>query len=1135
MKIDYTKYDQQSIHEELITYLKDTSTFKNVDIKGTTFNELINLVGYNASLFGFYVNQIANEPFLDSAKLYKNLNRIANNLRYKPRGKGSAIVPVTAKLSKEYVLSNNEGFIEVPSYSTFPVNGTTTTGSTFSFTNPKPLIIPVNQFGVSFLKSSHLKYSGEVSGNGNISSDRVSLFATEKNPVTVLDANGNIIGELGSSIFSTPSDTLTDFKVDTVYSLIVRKDSNGDFNLVIYPETTTLLADEIAKFKVNEDRSVTITKNYSMNRLYKGRVGIRNLEYVQFEAIPVFGNDRFLSKLQMVIPRYSPTVDFLINGEIYSFSSGEEDIVITTDEIPSGSFSLTEDINIVLTIGDENSINYGAILELKTGSQLEGTDVVVAKLPINNDTVENGNLKILENEFLKGETKQGVVEFEQGDTQKRVIFSDPFEIGDGSTTAIPESSDKNYAITLSANGNVTTFFSDKRTNGFNVNIESDTGFSGKVTWTAVGYERVRVQEETQDLTTFQSSFNVAEEYSVMVQASSNINLWVSDTSSSGFKVSSDISFTGGVDFLIVPESDLENAGDFSQAGSVFVPKSDTEIEVIFTKSRPTANYRAFLQPNGNVKTWVSNKTTEGFVIRVEPNTDFSGKIDWQIHEGSLSGTLQFVGSNIVSGVPEIEYVDIPETVSLGEVQQGTANLTVINKNGIIATNNNALNLDYNTDVIIYPGLSFVINNEDVSYNNVRVFVKVADTWTEFTNSDMYDGTIEPSSKVFHTRVNKDKKVGITFGDNDNRGFNPEGNEIAVIGLVCVGVEGNIAQGVLANSIVSSLNFDTRNNTPLAVEEAFIDLIKVKREMYYTSTTFSSLFDYNNNSVTSADLTVIQAGPGVFGTEIETTEELRLNSQYSYHSQDRMVSKSDYKSLITKEFSDIVVDVEVFNFKQAKESGLLPTDASIFNANTLFFLAIPAIGTRFTISQKKLIEDFIEDRTKKHATTGSIVVEPTFIPIDVIASYDSKVNYSYLDSKNAINIGVKDFFQRTNRKLGEIITVDSIRNNIDLESINNLSIQLNKDPNNDFTNVDYDVDITSDQYTDAFKEVQDRKLNSAINTELRNLLEKNLIQINQPLFDVQNPDGTREWLYTGEVSLGRFEFPILGDVVLERRV
>ena len=1134
MKIDYTKYDQESIHEELISYLKQTSTFRNVDVKGTTFNELINIVGYNASLFGFYVNQIANEPFLGSAKLWKNINRIANNLRYKPRGKGSAIVPVLAKLSKGYVLSNNEGFIEVPTYSTFPVNAKTTDGQAFSFTNTKPLIIPVNQFGVSFLKSSHLRYTGNVSGGGALSSDRVSMLATKKTPITVLNSAGDIVGELGSSLYSSPSETLGDFEVDTVYSLIVKKGTDGNFKLVIYPETVTVLEDEVAKFKVNVDRTITITKNYSMNRVYKGRLGIRNLEYVNFEAIPVFGNDRFLSRLQMVIPRFSPTVDFLVNGDIYSFSSTTEDIIISTDEIPSGSFALTEDINIVLAIGNENSINYGAYLELKKNSELLETDTVIAKLPINPDTVENGNLKILENEFLKGESKEGVVEFGPGETQKRVVFSEPYEIGDGSTTVISESSDKNYSITLSADGNVTTFFSDKRTNGFIVNIESDTGFTGKVTWKAVGYERANVQEEIQDLTEFQSTFNVTNPYSVMVQASSNINIWVADTSPSGFKVSSDVSFTGEVDFLIAPESDLENVGDFSLAGSVFVAKSETEIEVIFSKSRPTANYRAFLQPNGNVKTWVENKTTAGFIIRVEPNTDFFGKIDWQIHEGSLSGTLEFIGSNIVSGQPEIEYVDIPETVSLGEVEQGTAKMSVIDKNGIIANENNAMDLQYNTDIVIYPGLSFVVNNENISYNNVRVFVKVGDTWTEFTNSDVYDGDILPDSKVFHVRVNKDQKIAITFGDNDNRGFNPENNEIVMIGLECVGKEGNITQGVLANTIVSSLNFDTRNNTPLLVEKELINLIRIKQEMYYNNTSFASLVDYNNSNVTSQDITIVQAGPGVFGTELESTEELRLNSKHSYHAQDRMVSKSDYKSLISKEFSDIIVDVEVFNFKQAREIGLLPSDASIYNANTLFFLAIPAIGTRFTISQKQLIHDYIEDRAKKHATTGAVVVEPTFVPIDVIASYDSKVNFSYLDSKNAINMGIKEFFTRTNRKLGEIITIDSIRNNIDLTSINNLSIQLNKDPNNDYNNVDYDVDITPDQYSDAFKEVQDRKLNSAINTELRNLLEKNLIKINQPLFDVQSPDGTREWIYTGEVPLGRFEFPILGDIVLERR-
>jgi hypothetical protein len=1134
MNIDYTKIDQQGIQDELISYLQNTTTFKNVDVKGTTFNELINLLSYNASLFGFYLNQIANEPFLDSAKLYKNLNRIANNLRYNPRGKASALVEVLAKLSKDYTLSNNEGYIEIPAYSSFPSTTTTSDGQSFSFTNPKPLVIPIKQFGVSILKRMDFKYTGSISQSGTLINDRLVLLGSPKNPISIVD-NNQVIGEVDTDITSRPSDSLVDFLVDTEYSLVIAQNNDETFNIVIYPATTTPLEDEILKFKILSDRSIQITKNYSINKIYKGRLGIRNFEYVDFKASVTTGRNQVISRLQMIIRRFSPTVEFLVNGVVYSFSSSEDDIIISTEEITSDRFVLNQDLNVVLTITDVNVKNYGAILELKPDNELLGTDVVVARIPVNEDTLEEGTLKILDNDFLKGEAKEGYINFDENETSKRVVFKTPYDIGDGVTTSIPDNSSKNYSIFLSTEGNAVVYFSEKKTTGFTINIEPGSGFTGKVLWKTVGYERTVVEEEIQDLTNYQTAFDITSPYSVMVQPQLNANVWVSDTGTDGFKISSDISFTGDVDFLIVPDSEFENVGDFALADSVYVGKNETEIQVTFVKPRLSADYRAFLQPNGNVRVWVENKTINGFLIRVEEDTDFFGKIDWQIHETALSGTLTFRGGSIESGQPTIEYVDIPETTRLGEIEQGIAHLTVIDENGVIDENVNGLDLVYDTEIGVYKGLSFTIRDDSISYNNIRAFVKINGSWVEFTNVDRYNTDVTPQSKVFHVRVNKDKLIDVKFGDNDDRGFNPLNQKIAIIGMSCVGKEGNIVEGVLDNSVVGSLNFDTRNNTPLEVEKAFIDLLKIKHEQFFNNQTFTSLIDYNNNLIDADDVEIVQLGVGIFGSEPETVEELRINSQQSFYSQRRLVAKSDYKTLLLKEFSDIVVDVEVFNFEEAKRYGLIPKESSQYNSNTLFFLSIPLYGTKFSLTQIENIQDYIENRTLKHATTGSVIIEPTFVPVDVLALYSNKVDFSPVESRNDIVVGVNNFFDRRKRKLGETITTDSIRNAIDLSTINSISMQLNKDPNNDFSSADYDVDITSDQYADAFKEVQDKKLKDVVNSELRNLLDKNLIQINQPLFDIESADGSREWIYSGEVTLGRFEFPILGDIVLERRV
>ena len=162
MSIDYTLVSQDEVRAELINLLRRTPAFKDANFQGSNLYELVNVLSYNSALFGYYLNQIANEPFIESAKLYKNINRIANTLLYNPIGQSSSSVEIVSRLSKEYVLTNNEGFIEIPTYSQFPSKLATSSGTNFVFTNEEPIIIQVRQYGVSFLRQSHIKYTGNI-------------------------------------------------------------------------------------------------------------------------------------------------------------------------------------------------------------------------------------------------------------------------------------------------------------------------------------------------------------------------------------------------------------------------------------------------------------------------------------------------------------------------------------------------------------------------------------------------------------------------------------------------------------------------------------------------------------------------------------------------------------------------------------------------------------------------------------------------------------------------------------------------------------------------------------------------------------------------------------------------------------
>ena len=88
MTIDYTKLDQDSVRSELIGLLKQTTTFKDANFAGTVLYDFANFQSYTAAQMGFYLNNIANEPFIDTARQYKNVNRVSNSLLYNPIGKG---------------------------------------------------------------------------------------------------------------------------------------------------------------------------------------------------------------------------------------------------------------------------------------------------------------------------------------------------------------------------------------------------------------------------------------------------------------------------------------------------------------------------------------------------------------------------------------------------------------------------------------------------------------------------------------------------------------------------------------------------------------------------------------------------------------------------------------------------------------------------------------------------------------------------------------------------------------------------------------------------------------------------------------------------------------------------------------
>jgi len=99
----------------------------------------------------------------------------------------------------------------------------------------------------------------------------------------------------------------------------------------------------------------------SRDLLYHSSGGSGQLQNV---SIPYIGKPDQMSKLQMIIPRFSLPFEILIEGDVYSFSSIQSDIVISSGDIffeqGKTKDKICREMGIDLIIEDngEHSLNY---------------------------------------------------------------------------------------------------------------------------------------------------------------------------------------------------------------------------------------------------------------------------------------------------------------------------------------------------------------------------------------------------------------------------------------------------------------------------------------------------------------------------------------------------------------------------------------------------------------------------------------------------------------------------------------------------------------------------------------------------------------------------------------------------------
>ena len=150
--IDLVGLDFASLKNNLKTFLKNNTQFKDLNYEGSNMSVLLDVLAYNAYLNAFYTNMVASEMFLDTAQLRDSVVSHAKELNYTPRSFNSAKASITINVTP----ATSAASVYVPKYTSF---SSRVGSNTYSFVTNESYVLSAN--GSSFVQTVDV-YEGAV-------------------------------------------------------------------------------------------------------------------------------------------------------------------------------------------------------------------------------------------------------------------------------------------------------------------------------------------------------------------------------------------------------------------------------------------------------------------------------------------------------------------------------------------------------------------------------------------------------------------------------------------------------------------------------------------------------------------------------------------------------------------------------------------------------------------------------------------------------------------------------------------------------------------------------------------------------------------------------------------------------------
>ena len=98
-KLEVADFDFDVVKANLKTFLQSQTEFQDYNFEGSGFAILLDILAYNTHYLGFNANMLANEMYLDSADIRKNIVSIAKMLNYTPSSVRSPVASLDIEVN----------------------------------------------------------------------------------------------------------------------------------------------------------------------------------------------------------------------------------------------------------------------------------------------------------------------------------------------------------------------------------------------------------------------------------------------------------------------------------------------------------------------------------------------------------------------------------------------------------------------------------------------------------------------------------------------------------------------------------------------------------------------------------------------------------------------------------------------------------------------------------------------------------------------------------------------------------------------------------------------------------------------------------------------------------------------------